>query len=94
MVVPSCDGQVRIYIERVETSDAIFYEDVQELLMVREYIVYLHVHNMFERGQITEDTCKYLTTDIDRNQLFYILPKIHKGLDNPPVRSLKILVNI
>ena len=46
----------------------------------------LHVHNMFEKGQINEDICKYLSTDINRTQLFYTLPKIHKGLDNLPDR--------
>ena len=52
--------------------------------LARLYIVYLHVHNMLEKGKITEDTCRYLTTDIDRTQLFYMLPTIHKGLNNYP----------
>ena len=45
--------------------------------------VNLHVHSLLEKGQITKDICKYLTTDIGRTQLFYMLPKIHKGLGNP-----------
>ena len=48
--------------------------------------VNFHVHNMLENGQITEDTYKYLTTDIEQTQLFYALPKTHKGLDSPSGR--------
>ena len=42
-----------------------------------------HVHNMLEKGHMTEVNCKFLTTDSVRSQLFYMLPKIHKGLNNP-----------
>ena len=35
----------------------------------------LHVHNMLQKGQISQNTCNYLTTDIDRTQQFYLLPK-------------------
>ena len=41
---------------------------------------------MPEKGQITEDTCKYLTVGIAKTQLLYKLPKIHKGLTNTPGR--------
>ena len=37
----------------------------------------LHVHNMLQRGEISQSTCNYLTTDNDRTQQFYLLPKIH-----------------
>ena len=29
-----------------------------------------------------------MTTDIDRTQQFYLLPKIHKDIDNPPRRHI------
>ena len=43
---------------------------------------------MLERGQISQNTCNYLTTDIDRTQQFYPLPKIHKDPLNPPGRPI------
>ena len=50
--------------------------------------VNLHVHNMLQRGQITQRTCNYLTTNVDRTQQFYLLPKIHKDPLNPPGRPI------
>ena len=50
--------------------------------------VNLHVHNMLQRGQITQRTCNYLTTNIDRTQQLYLLPKIHKDSLNPPGRPI------
>ena len=38
---------------------------------------------MLQKGQISQSTCSYLTTDIDRTQQFYLLPKIHKNPKNP-----------
>ena len=43
---------------------------------------------MLQRGQFTQDTNKYLTTDIDRTQQFYLLPKICKDIQNPPGRPI------
>ena len=43
---------------------------------------------MLERGEIFQSTCNYLTTDIDRTQQFYILPKIHKDPLNPPEKPI------
>ena len=48
----------------------------------------LHVNNMLQRGQISQNTSNYLTTDIDRTQQFYLLPKIHKDIVNPPGRPI------
>ena len=42
---------------------------------------------MLQRGQITEKTSSYLTTDIDRTQQLYLLPKIHKDMNNPPGKT-------
>ena len=50
--------------------------------------VNLHVHNMLQRGEITLRTCNYLTTNVDRTQQFYLLPKIHKDPLNPPGRPI------
>ena len=43
---------------------------------------------MLQRGQITQNTSMYLTTDIDRTQQFYLLPTIHKDINNPPGRPI------
>ena len=64
-----------------------FYEET-EIDLTGEVIhrVNLYVNNMLQRGQISQNTSKYLTTDIDRTQQFYLLPKIHKDIQNPPGR--------
>ena len=38
--------------------------------------VNLYVNNMLQWGQISQNSSNYLTTDIDRTQQFYLLPKI------------------
>ena len=48
----------------------------------------LHVHNMSQRGEISQSTCNYLTPDNDRTQKFYLLPKIHKDALHPPGRPI------
>ena len=62
-----------------QLHDTQFYEETDSDL-TGEVIqrINLHGHNMLQRGQITLHTCNYLTTDIDRTQKFYLLPKIHK----------------
>ena len=42
---------------------------------------------MLPTSQIFQNTCNYLTTDIDRTQ-FYQLPKVHKNPKNPPGRPI------
>ena len=66
-----------------------FYEET-ETDLTGEVIhrINLHVNNMLQRGQISQNTCNYLTTDIDRTQQFYLLPEIHKDLHNPPGRPI------
>ena len=48
----------------------------------------LHVHDMLQKGQISQNTCNYLTTDIDRTQQFYLLSKIDKDPNNTPGRPI------
>ena len=54
----------------------------------RLHRVNLHIHDMLQKGHVSQNTCNYLTTDIDRTQQFYLLPKIHKDLKNPPGRPI------
>ena len=66
-----------------------FYEETQtDLTGEVIHRVNLFVNNMLQRGQITQNTSTYLTTDIDRTQQFYLLPKIHKDINNPPGRPI------
>ena len=66
-----------------------FYEET-ETDLTGEVIhrVNLYVNNMLQRGQISQNISNYLTTDIDRTQQFYLLPKIHKDIVNPPGRPI------
>ena len=66
-----------------------FYEETDSDL-TGEVInrINLHVHNMLQRGQISQSTCNYLNNDIDRTQQFYLLTKIHNNLHNPPGRPI------
>ena len=66
-----------------------FYEETETDLTGEVILrVNLYVNNMFQRGQISQNTSNYLTTDIDRTQQFYLLPKIHKNINNPPSRPI------
>ena len=53
-----------------------FYEET-ETDLTGEVIhrINLHVNNMLQRGQISQYTCNYLTTDTGRTPQFYLLPK-------------------
>ena len=66
-----------------------FYEET-ETDLTGEVIhrVNLYVNNMLQMGQISQNTSKYLTTDIDRTQQFCLLPKIHKDINNPPGKPI------
>ena len=59
-----------------------------DLIGVVIHRVNLYVNNMLEREQISQNTSKYLTTDIDRTQQFYLLPKIQKEINTPPGRPI------
>ena len=66
-----------------------FYEET-ETDLTGEVIhrVNLYVNNMIQRGQISQNANKYLTTDIDRTQQFYLLPKFNKDINNTPGRPI------
>ena len=68
-----------------------FYEEADSDL-TGEVIhrINLNIHNMLQKGQISPNSCNYLTTDIDRTQQFYLLPKIHKDPHNPTGRPIAL----
>ena len=43
---------------------------------------------MLQKGKISQNTCNYLTIDIERTQQFYLLPKIHKNPKKPQERPI------
>ena len=72
-----------------QLNDTMFYEKTNSN-HTGEVInrINLHVHNMLQRGEISQSTCNYLTTDNDRTQQVYLQPKIHKDALNPPGRPI------
>ena len=78
-------------MEKRQLQNTQFYEDT-DLDLTGEVIhgINLHIHNMLQRGQMSQSTCNYLTTDIDRTQQFYLLPKIHKDPCNPPGKTYNL----
>ena len=57
-----------------ELNNTQFYEQTNtDLTGEVIHSVNLHVHDMLQKGQISQNTCNYLTTDIDRTEqyIFY-----------------------
>ena len=65
------DKQSYIQEGQRQLNDTKFYEQIDSY-HTGEVInrVNLHVHNMLQRGEISQKTCNYLTTNIDRTQQF------------------------
>ena len=74
--------------ERQLHNDYFYEETENDLTGEVIHRVNLHVNNTLQRGQISQNTSKYLTTDIDRTQQFYLLPKIHKDINKWPGRPI------
>ena len=74
--------------ERQLHNDYFYEETHTDLTGEVTHRVNLYVNNMFQRGQISQHTSKYLTKDIERTQQFYLLPKIYKDIPNPPGRPI------
>ena len=74
---------------RKQLNNTQFYEQtISDLTGEVTHRVNLHVHDMLQKGQISQNTCNYLTSEIDRTQKFYLLPKIYKVPNNPPGRPI------
>ena len=82
-----CDKEYYVKEGERQLHNDYFYEET-ETDLTGEVIhrVNLYVNNMLQKGQILQNTSKYLTTDIDRTQQFYLLLKIHKDINNSPGR--------
>ena len=87
--IVALDKQSYIQEGQRQLNDTKFYEHTDSN-HAGEVInrVNLHVQNMLLRREISQKTCNYLTTNIDRTQQFYLLPKIDKDPLNPPGRPI------
>ena len=80
IIKPTVEGSALVMLDKQsyinegqrQLHDTQFYEET-ESNHTGEVInrVNLHVHNMLQRGEISQNTCNYLTTDNDRTQQFY-----------------------
>ena len=43
---------------------------------------------LFDKGEITDRITQYMVVEEPRTAQFYLLPKIHKRLENPPGRPI------
>ena len=66
-----------------------FYIECKENLTMKHHnLVQELVSELFDKEIISEQTYKYLSTGGKRTSVFYLLPKIHKNLKNPPGRPI------
>ena len=72
-----------------QLGDTNFYKSVDlDLTQTHCDQVRRVIDSMFHNNEITGDTYRYLLTDNKRTAEFYMLPKIHKSLVNPPGRPI------
>ena len=66
-----------------------FYEECSENLTSKHHqMVQELVTELLEKEFISDQTYKFLSTGGKRTSVFYLLPKIHKNLENPPGRPI------
>ena len=72
-----------------QLSDTKFYKetDIDRTHLHTEDINHF-LKDLFDYGEIDEKCYDFLKVDKERASLFYMLPKIHKRLDNPPGRPI------
>ena len=72
-----------------QLSDEKFYTKCKEDLTMKHYhMVQDVVIELFDKKYISEQTYKFLITGRKRTSVFYLLPKIHKRLVDPPGRPI------
>ena len=66
-----------------------FYKECTENLTLKYHsMVQELVTELFDKELISDQTFKFLSTGRERTSIFYLLPKIHKKLQNPPGRPI------
>ena len=72
-----------------QLTDKKFYKRCEKDLTSEHYsLVQELILEMFNKKIISEQTYKFLSTSGKRTSIFYLLPKIHKNLLNPPGRPI------
>ena len=72
-----------------QLADTTFYKSIDsDLTQTHLGQIKEVVDKMLADEEITEKTHRYLITNCDRTPEFYLLPKIHKSLVNPPGRPI------
>ncbi len=72
-----------------QLSDGKFYQKVDhDLTDEHNAQVKDKVMDMFNKGEITLETVEFFIHENPRTAQFYLLPKIHKCLSNPPGRPI------
>ena len=72
-----------------QLNDTKFYKTIDHDLTNKHADMIKKVASeMLEKDEISEKTFKYLTTNCSRTAQFYMLPKIHKSVTNPPGRPI------
>ena len=72
-----------------QLSDSKFYIET-DTDMTHEHALDINgfIQQLLDDGEIDENCSNYLHIDKERTSLFYMLPKIHKRLTNPPGRPI------
>ena len=72
-----------------QLTDNKFYKKCEKDLTIEHYsLVQELILEMFNKKIISEQTYQFLSTGGKRTSIFYLLPKIHKNLLNPPGRPI------
>ena len=72
-----------------QLSDKKFYKEcTKDLTLEHHSTIQELILQMFDKKIISEQTYKFLSEGGKRTSIFYLLPKIHKNLVEPPGRPI------
>ena len=83
------DREVYVREAMRQLTDKKFYKRCEKDLTLEHHsLIQELILEMFNKKIISEQTYKFLSTGGKRTSIFYLLPKIHKNLLNPPGRPI------